>query len=256
MWLLNNDTLLEKDCLYKIIKVAESSNAIGMVSPMIYFAETPDKLQFGGCWINRKQLRQFLRDWRSSVDIGSEFQTGKDVCLWGTALLIKRGVVEKIGYLQEKYFAYFEDIEYSLRVLDGNFKNVVCNTARILHKHQSSKGKHYYYFMNRNQILFGQEYLKGFVARLRYKIRTLGVVSAYIDKCNQEYADACLDGVWHGLINISGEMTSDRRMPKMMKKIMCFFSKYHPTFIADVITLDYKEVYRKILKKIKLLKSK
>ena len=171
-------------------------------------------------------------------------------------------MVEKIGYLQEKYFAYFEDIEYSLRVLDNNLHNVICNNARILHKHQQpdiaagGRGKHYYYFMNRNQILLGQEYLKGFVARLRYKIRILGVVSAYIDKCNQEYADACLDGVWHGLINISGEMTSDHRMPKMMKKIMCFFSKYHPRFIADVITLDFKEVYRKILKKIKLLKSK
>ena len=94
LWLLNNDTLIEKDCLYKIVKVAESSNTIGMVSPMIYYAETPDKLQFGGCWINRKQLRHFYP--QSSVDIGSEFQTGNDVCLWGRHYSLKEAWLKKL----------------------------------------------------------------------------------------------------------------------------------------------------------------
>lgn len=251
LWLLNNDTTVERDCLSKIINLAESSDRIGMVSPMIY-SDNPASLQFGGSYINWNQLRIIYP--HSCTVISSEYQTGKDVCLWGTALLIKRSVVERIGYLKEGYFAYWEDTEYSLRVLRCGLQNVICNTAKVIHKNQvadvtvGDKGKHYYYFMRRNDIFLRNQYTKGVLARLRFKIKCIGEVSSFIGRCMQECVDPSLNGLWHGLKNIDGPMTDNDEMPKIIKRMLCLLSKYHPVFLANLITFDFREIFLKIKK--------
>jgi hypothetical protein len=39
------------------------------------------------------------------------------VTLWGTALLLKRDVIDAVGWFNEEYFAYHEDLDYCLRAL-------------------------------------------------------------------------------------------------------------------------------------------
>jgi len=254
MWLLNNDTVVEEDCLSKIIEIAESSDKIGMVSPMIYYFEDPKKWQFGGSYINWKEFRVVYPD--KTNEIADEFQVGENVCLWGTALLIKHRLIEKIGYLKEEYFAYWEDTEYSLRALSFGFKNVVCSSTKVFHKGQptnifseNGKQKYFYYFMNRNKILLGNEYIRGKGARLSFKISCLGEVSEVIGRCHQDYVEPSLRGIWHGLKNISGPIAYKDAMPKLYKKILIFMSKYHPVFISDVLRFDLKEICRKIVRR-------
>jgi len=246
LWLLNNDTTVEYDCLSKIIYLAESSERIGMVSPMIHYAENPDNIQFGGSYIDWFHLNPLYPN--TFTAISSEYQTGKDVCLWGTALLIKRCVVERIGYLNEDFFAYWEDTEYSLRVLKCGLQNIVCSTAKVFHKHQVTGGKkkHFYYFMHRNYIFLGNHFINGALARLRFKIQFMGTVSAFIGECKQDHVDPSLNGLWHGLKHIGGPMNNNVEIPKIIKQILCLISKYHPVFIANLITFNFREIFLKI----------
>lgn len=249
LWLLNNDTVVERDCLSKIICLAESCDRIGMVSPMIHFAENPDHIQFGGSYTDGRHLNPLYP--KILTEISAEYQTGKFVCLWGTALLIKRSVVETIGYLDEAFFAYWEDTEYSLRVLKCGFQNRVCNIAKVFHKHQvtdvsfGGKGKHFYYFMHRNYVLLGNQFIRGYIARLRFKLQFIGAVSSFIGRCKPEIVSPCLNGLWHGLKHIGGPMNDKNEMPKIIRQILTLLSKYHPVFIANLITFNFREIFLK-----------
>ena len=255
MWLLNNDTIVERDTVSKIIEVAESSGIIGLVSPMVYYYDDPNKWQFAGSYMDWDSFSLIYPD--SINEVGKEFQYGHNVCLWGTALLIKRSMVEKVGYLKEEYFAYWEDTEYSLRGIANGFHNIVCTSAKIFHKspidpskRAESKGTYYCYFFQRNQILLAHEYIKTLTKRLKFKIRILAELSNDMGNPHSINIDDCVTGTWHGLKSISGPMKNSERMPMSLRLILLLFSKFHPAFLFDLISLDFKKVHRKIIEKI------
>jgi GT2 family glycosyltransferase len=135
LWLLNNDTVVEKDTLGKLVAATMESPEVGLASPAIYFHEEPDRIQFCGSYIdwNRKRI---VKIEEGEIIPGD----GENISLWGTALLIKRKVVEEVGYLNEKYFAYHEDEEYCMRAARAGFRCVVVPEARIFHKNSRSTG--------------------------------------------------------------------------------------------------------------------
>lgn len=251
VWLLNNDTTVAPDCLKRMVEMAEGNNEIGLVSPIVYYFENPSKWQFAGSHVRWDPFGLLFPDPKSEV--GKEFQTGNDVCLWGTALLIKNKVIETIGYLKDEYFAYWEDTEYSLRSMRAGFKNAVCKNASIFHKKQpeksngTKKGKHFYYFMQRNKQLLGNEYIQKSFDRLRFNIRSFAELSHDLQNCDEIYYDACLDGGWQGIKGITGAMNEEIKMPKHLKRLLLVMSKYHPVFFADMITLNVRQIWRRIM---------
>ena len=218
MWLLNNDTVVEGDTVSKMIEIAEGSQDIGLVSPVVYYYDDPNKWQFAGSYMDWEKFSLIYPD--PINEVGKEFQYGRNVCLWGTALLIRRSMVEKIGYLKEDYFAYWEDTEYSLRGMANGFRNTVCTSAKIFHKsptdpskHAEIKGSYYYYFWQRNHILLGNEYIKSLTKRSSFKIRMLAELSSYMGDRQAKHIDTCLNGTWHGLNSISGPINDSEKMP-------------------------------------------
>ncbi|MCX8062950.1 MAG: glycosyltransferase family 2 protein [Anaerolineales bacterium] len=51
----------------------------------------------------------------------------------GSCMMIRRAVVEQIGYLDERFFAYQEDADYCFRARQAGWKVVYVPTAKILH---------------------------------------------------------------------------------------------------------------------------
>jgi len=258
MWLLNNDTVVETDTLSKLVELSESSNNIGLVSPIIFYFDAPSKVQSSGRYFHWETFTTI--DSCSAKDVDKIFQSGNRVCLWGTALLIKRNVVEKIGFLKEEYFAYWEDTEYSLRAIGNGFQNRICNSSKIFHKYpsnpsewDSNKRPFFTYFMRRNKILMGNDHIKSFPKRLGFKIKTLADLSNDLRHCDPKKRDVCFDAVWHGLHRISGPWKNDVHMPILYKKILLILSHCYPIFLSDLLRLDFGEVFRKIKKKLILI---
>jgi GT2 family glycosyltransferase len=119
IWLLNNDAIATADSLRNMIELAQSRKEIGLVSPIIYYLNDADKPQWAGNYVDWRTLSIIGPEDNSNVE--REFQGGNHVCLWGTALLVKSSVVDRIGYLNERYFAYWEDMEL-LTVVDKWFR--------------------------------------------------------------------------------------------------------------------------------------
>jgi len=250
IWLLNNDLTVERKCLREIIGAAEKSDSIGLVSPIVYHYDRPNQSQFAGSYMNWEDLSLVYLDWDSEV--GEKYEIPSDLCLWGTALLIKRKLIEKIGYLKDEYFAYWEDIEYSLRSIKAGFENVVCKSGKVFHRNEFEEGngfkkeKYFYYFMQRNRIILANEYFEKVIPRLKFKIRYFAELSDYVRRYGNGNIDAVMDGAWHGIKGITGPMRSEDKMPSYIKKLLVLMSRLHPVFFADLITFRFEKISRKI----------
>jgi GT2 family glycosyltransferase len=151
--LLNNDTIVAPDFLTQLVSVAESDEKIGAASPKILFFDHPDRLNYAGGEHRRWRLFPKVFGLRQLND--GTFDTAREVSfLTGCAFLIKAEVVRQIGVLEEVYFHFYEDIEWSLRVLKAGYKAMYVPAAVIWHKE--------HYVTDKNQ---GNGFIEFYLAR-------------------------------------------------------------------------------------------
>jgi GT2 family glycosyltransferase len=140
--LLNNDTIVAPDFLSQLVRIAESDVKIGAVSPKVLFFDHPDRLNYAGG--EQRPWRLFPRVFGlRQLDDGKYDKIREVSFLTGCAFLIKAEVVSKIGVMEEIYFHFYEDIEWSLRVLKAGYKTFYVPAAKIWHKE--------HYVTDRNQ---------------------------------------------------------------------------------------------------------
>jgi len=179
--LLNNDTLVSEDFLEKLIEFAEKNPKFGLISPKIYFAKG---FEFHKDRYGKEDLGKVIwyaggvMDWKNviglhrgvdKVDKGQFDDEEETDFASGCCMLIKKSVIEDIGLLDEKYFLYYEDNDYSIRTKNAGYRIVYQPKSIIWHKNAGSTGgsgsKLQDYYITRNRLLFGNRY-----ASIRSKI--------------------------------------------------------------------------------------
>lgn len=158
---MDNDLVLEKDCIKELVKAFESDKNIGATGGKVLYYSQRDRLHLIGT-----KIRPFYAGGRG---IGKYKLDNKrfDIPLYpdavnGCLMLIKKELLEKVGLMDEKYFLYFDDIDLSLRAKRYGFKQLYCYKARAYHntsipakRFQSARWLHYavynsFYFMKKN----------------------------------------------------------------------------------------------------------
>jgi GT2 family glycosyltransferase len=155
VFLVNNDTTVHPDYLKELVEVAESDLKIGMTGSKIYYHGEPERIWFAGGkinWLKNKGEHIGLDE----IDKGQYDQIKEVGYLTGCALLVKREVVEKVGVLEDDYFLYYEDVDYSLRIKNTGYKVVYVPKSKIYHKvSRSTKpgSASYVYYHVRNGLV-------------------------------------------------------------------------------------------------------
>lgn len=148
--LLNNDTLVEKDFLLNLIETVEKNKNIGIASPVIWEGST-SRIWFSGGKINWWRMKAFhKRQERRDDYLGSHF-------ISGCAMLIKAEVIEKIGFLDDNFFLYLEDADFSRRAKKAGYDLAVSAKSRIRHFEKSEKGKEKVYWLVVSGLIFFQK---------------------------------------------------------------------------------------------------
>lgn len=158
--LLNNDTLVEPDFLGQMIRKFKGNPQLGVVQPLIFFLHDREKIwSAGGKW-NRFLCRAITRGDRK---YRKEYQAQDRKLDWATGccMMIARKALLDAGLLNEGYFAYFEDVEWSLRFQEKGFKIELAADAIIYHEAGASSKKEHsegtlsstvFYYHVRNQF--------------------------------------------------------------------------------------------------------
>lgn len=167
--LLNNDSIIEKDCLVRMAEKMKTEK-IGAVVPKIYFTKG---MEFHKDKYKEKELGRVFWyaggfiDWENvqsrhrgvdEVDNGQYDKSCEIDFATGACLLLKKEVLRKIGLFDERYFLYFEDADLSQRILKAGYKIVYQPKALLWHNNAGSSGTGsslHDYYLTRNRMLFG-----------------------------------------------------------------------------------------------------
>lgn len=152
--LLNNDTEVDKEMLKKMVDKADQET---LVTCKMYYHD-PDNL----IWCAGGEIK-----WSKGTTLHygegkyDEFQFNESKYVEYTptcCLLVHRSVFENIGLMDEKYFMYYDDTDFCVRVNRAGFKIWYEASALLWHKVSSSSGGSEsptsIYYGNRNRLYF------------------------------------------------------------------------------------------------------
>ncbi len=150
IWLFNNDAVAEGNSLSVLMGAAEGNRKAGLFSPVILDASGRN------VWFAKGRVNYLrMRTEHQTVSQASLREASyPSQILTGCALLINRTVIERIGLLDERFFLYYEDADYSLRALKAGFENIVVPGARVYHGEQSRSNPDKVYHLVLSGLLF------------------------------------------------------------------------------------------------------
>jgi hypothetical protein len=139
--LLNSDTKVKREAIKKLVDFAEVTPNAGVVGPMLLNpngSEQPSVFRyptlaraFKQYWLGKKRLlEKYYPEKTSAVET-----------IVMAAFLITPHALKKVGLLDERYFMFYEDLDYCKRVNKSGLKVYFLPSAKVLHYHGASGKK-------------------------------------------------------------------------------------------------------------------
>ena len=172
IFVLNNDTIVEENCIEELLKIA-TERQVGAVGSKIYFS--PGR-EYHDNYSSEEKGRVIwfaggVFDWgnvigsHKGVDEVDNGQFDEELdCdfLTGCAMFIKADILKKTGIFDENYFLYLEDADLSERIKRIGYKLKLAPKSIVWHKNAASQGntgsKLQDYYISRNRMYFAQKF--------------------------------------------------------------------------------------------------
>ena len=141
-WCLNNDTVVDPGAPGSLVARMNATHKVGMCGTQVRYYHRP------GVWqaLNGQRFKLLTGQSRgigSNVPVTRPFDPKKvaretDFVL-GASIAVSRAFLETVGYMEESYFLYFEEMDWSVRNR-GRFAIAFAHGAIIYHKEGGSIG--------------------------------------------------------------------------------------------------------------------
>ncbi|MGI4878822.1 MAG: glycosyltransferase family 2 protein [Janthinobacterium lividum] len=141
-WLLNNDTVVEPGAAAALVARMDSTHNVGMCGTVIRYYHRPDRIQAlnGGRFSRLTGVSSHIgRGSRATMPFDPAAVARDTDYVLGASLAVSRRFLERIGMMEESYFLYFEEIDWSYRNR-GRFAIAFAHGAVIYHKEGGSIG--------------------------------------------------------------------------------------------------------------------
>lgn len=153
IWLLNNDTIVAKDCLTQLLQFSRQ-HPRSLISGKIYEYDNPDVVTFyGGRISNRFYDGHHIAE--GEQDSAMTMKPLQAEWLTGCCFFAPRSIFDQF-LLDERYFLYHEDMDYSLTMSKHGIEMWVTPEAKLWHKGCASTKKINWvknYYLHRNKLL-------------------------------------------------------------------------------------------------------
>jgi GT2 family glycosyltransferase len=130
--LLNNDTFAAPDFISNMLAVISSDPNVAVVCPKIYFAQQPDSLWYAGGDFSLWTGVSKHRGWRQ-IDKNQYDQAVDITQATGCAMLVRAGAIGKVGLLDERFWMYAEDLDWSVRFRKEGYRLAFAPNAHLWH---------------------------------------------------------------------------------------------------------------------------
>jgi len=145
--LLNSDTLLTAGAIKGLIEFSDKNPEVGIISPDLIWPDgqyqTSSFVDVSPVYelIRSSQLgfiRRILNRFNVPLKHSDKVSYPDWVCF--ACVLIKRDVIRYVGGLDEKYFMYFEDVDYCKRSRQAGFMIANYPESKVIHFNGGSSG--------------------------------------------------------------------------------------------------------------------
>jgi GT2 family glycosyltransferase len=136
--LLNNDTEVDPAMIARLLAVMEAEPR-SAVTPLIDFFAPRDVIWYAGATLSVGMGLAQHRGLRKR-DRGQYRKVERTGYLTGCCLLAPRAAWEEVGLLDEGYFIYAEDSDWSLRAREAGWRLLFVPQAKLWHKVSASSG--------------------------------------------------------------------------------------------------------------------
>lgn len=142
----NPDLAIFSDAFEVLYQYMETHLEVGLAGPRLVNADK--SLQYSCTHFPDWRLPFYRRTFLGKTDIGQKWLDNylmKDVnhthnfyvpALFGACLIIRHSALEKVGLLDENYFMYLEDLDWSRRFWENNLKVAYVGEAEVIHLHK------------------------------------------------------------------------------------------------------------------------
>ena len=136
--LLNNDAILEPDCLQALMSAADEHTEAGALACKILIRGSKGQMDSAGIEVDRAGIA-WNRGWGKPA---AEYT--KPVNVFGpsaAAALYRRSMLEQIGLLDDDFFIYYEDVDLAWRAQWAGWPCVYVPNAVVHHVHSATTGR-------------------------------------------------------------------------------------------------------------------
>jgi GT2 family glycosyltransferase/lipopolysaccharide/colanic/teichoic acid biosynthesis glycosyltransferase len=141
--ILNPDTVVRRDSIERLVEFAKSTPEAGIIGPKLVYED--GTLQYS-CrrfytWkvlvLRRTVLGKIFKNSRHLAEhlmLDFDHETTREVdWLLGACLLVRREAVESVGLLDERFFLYFEDVDWCFRMKHKGWKVFYHPASVVIH---------------------------------------------------------------------------------------------------------------------------
>lgn len=135
VFILNPDTILEKNSIDELISVCELDGKVGICGPKVLMMQNPNRINSVGMAFDRHGRCHHIGD--GEIDNGQYDTIVHVPMIAGAAMFCKKEMLTEIGGFDEDYFAYHEDAELCLRAWWMGWKCLNIPRAIVYHVRNS-----------------------------------------------------------------------------------------------------------------------
>jgi hypothetical protein len=156
--LVNPDVELAPDWLERLVAVAEAEPRAGLLTGLLLFRDRPDVVNSTGLELDLIG-RAYDRDFDVPLDALAR-PDGPMLGVSGGAVLLRADMLRETGLFDPAYFAYYEDLDLSLRAARLGWQSWYVSSARAVHGYEQSFGA----VSPRKKFLLARNHLRALAA--------------------------------------------------------------------------------------------
>lgn len=206
IFLVNNDVVLERDTLEKMIREMERDGRIAACQPVVkYYGD--DVVWSAGTQLFLGYPKLYLKNKRCEVGTFDP-----PFGLVGCAMLIRVSALKDVGLFDKTLFMMHEETDWCIRAKKRGYKLLVCRSCAY-HKVSKTIGlfsKEYLYYIARNWLIVARKAGFGmfFYALITEPLRILYYFLKFKEKEKIRYY---LEGLKDGILGVRGKYENDVR---------------------------------------------
>ena len=208
--LINNDTEVEKNFINPLIELLEKNQNFGAAQPLILNYYNRNKVWSAGGFLNKFFGYTYVIKSPEGIKKNIDWITG-------CCFFLRTDVIKKIGLLDENFFAYYEDVDWSIRIKNAGYDLAFVKSSVVYHhgskssKNESNEGtlspfvhylniRNHIFLLRKNKDVFNSVGVLFFQFFKIVSYSVYFIVRVRINKLNMVYK-GLVDGLMKNIIH-------------------------------------------------------